>query len=531
MRHLWVVAAVVAVASATAVQATEKSERLHARGLLEFHAGHYPEALGLFDQALVADPQDPFTLYYRAVTKARLGDQAGEVQDLRAALKIKPDFNEAALELGLALVEQGKFDEATKWLQQARNTPELEAQASLFLGVAYLRLNDFDKARSFLTYAMKRDEQFTPTARYYSGIADLQQSRLDSAEAHFKYVIHARPDSQIAKESKVFLDRVAQARSDVYSVHGAIGMQYDSNVILAPSSELGADFARTDVRVAHQGDGRVTLNVGGSYLLGRSDWGRLTVGYEFYQSLHFQLSAFDLQDHQANVDFDAELGPLRYGVHGKYDYYLLQTDDFLREGTLSPRVALPEGDAGWTEIEFRLRRRDFLKSSITDPQTAPGFHLRDATYFSPSLTQLFFLGSRDRYLSLRYRFEKEETTYGSFSVTDDTGKTTTLTSREFNYDANQLGAGITWTFPYKITGEFDYAYRHFIYDPVPSQNRKDVEHLIILVAHRPITEHLSVDAGYFGQLNNTNRVDDVSKGTKLFEYERHIVSVSLEVRY
>ncbi len=529
------------MAPLAAAQAPEKAERAHARGLVEFHAGHYQEALGLFDKAIASDPRDPFSLYYRAITKARLDDTKGEIEDLRAALKLKPDFNEAALELGVALVNQGKFEEATKYLQQARNTPELEAEASLFLGVAYLRLGDYDKSRSFLTYAMKRDEQFTPSARYYSGIDDLQEHRLDSAEAHFNYVISARPDSQIAKESKIFMERIAKERSDNFELHGAVGFQYDSNVILAPNGTLASNFAQTDVGVTHQSDGRATINAGGSYLLARSDWGRITIGYEFYQSLHFQLSSFNLQDHQANVDFDAEWGPFRYGVLGKYDYYLLETDDFLREGTLDPRVALPEGGTGWTEVDFRLRRRDFLKSSITDnPNDLPGFRLRDATNYSPGLTQLFFLGSRDRYLALRYRFEKEETSYGNFFVTGQSGTPQIATSREFNYDANQLGAGIAWSFPFDITGEFDYAYRHFVYHPIYDAveqreiNRKDDEHLIILVAHRPLSEHLSVDAGYFGQFNNTNRVDDIgTEGSKqkLFEYERHIVSVSLEVRY
>jgi tetratricopeptide (TPR) repeat protein len=516
-RCLAAVVVVVVLLCAAGVQASEQSKRLHARGLVEFHAEHYQVALQLFEQAIAADPDDVYSVYYRAVTKARLNDRAGAIADLQSALKTKPDFDEAALELGVALVESGKFQDSLRWLEQARNTPDLYAQASLFVGVAYLRLGEYAKARSYLTHAATRDEKIMPTARYYSGIADYQQGRLDSAEANFNYVLSTRPDSQIATESKAFLQRVAQARSEVLELYGAVGFQYDSNVILAPTTDAASGTALKEAGVSNQADGRVTINAGAAYMLGRTDWGRLVVGYEFYQSLHFTLHDFNLQDHQANVDFDGEIGPFRYGVFGRYDYYLLKTDDFLREGTLTPRVGLPEGDVGYTEINFRVRRRDFLTSE---------FQIRDAINYSPSLTQLFFLGSRERYLLLRYQFDQEDTTQGT-------------KGKAFAYDGNQIGWGLAWTFPYDISGQFEYDFRHEAYpqevfDTVVSGDRKDAEHLIILVARKKLSEHLSLNAGYFAQLNNSNRIaffPESANPQKLFDYERHIASLSLEVRF
>ena len=49
------------VASGAAL-ASEQSERLYSRGLVDFHAGRYAEALKLFDQAVQADPNDPYAL-------------------------------------------------------------------------------------------------------------------------------------------------------------------------------------------------------------------------------------------------------------------------------------------------------------------------------------------------------------------------------------------------------------------------------------------------------------------------------------
>jgi hypothetical protein len=105
-------------------------------------------------------------------------------------------------------------------------------------------------------------------------------------------------------------------------------------------------------------------------------------------------------------------------------------------------------------------------------------------------------------------------------------------SRAFAYTANQVGAGLTWNFPWSIDAQLDYAYRHKVYEEKPSQNRKDQEHRIILLARRPLTEHIVLTAGYYGQWNFTNSVQLIGlRQVKLFEYERHIGAITIEARY
>ena len=79
-----------------------------------------PKALELFDQAVAADPADVYARYYRAVTRGRLNDVEGAIADLRVVLAAKPDFDQAALDLGVTLVQTGKYREALPWLEQAQ---------------------------------------------------------------------------------------------------------------------------------------------------------------------------------------------------------------------------------------------------------------------------------------------------------------------------------------------------------------------------------------------------------------------------
>ncbi len=496
---------------ASASEGSERSKRLYTKGLVEFHAGRLEEALRLFDEAVRADPRDAFARYYRAVTRNRAGDRQGAIDDLRKALELNPKLFDAALDLGVVLVEEGHYGEALTPLGTARNASELEAQALLYLGIALLRLDRASEARSYFWAALEKDPALEAVARYHLGVLDYQQGRWRRAKQEFLRVKELKPGSPVAEQAEQFLARLRRMERERWSAFGSFGFQYDSNVILAPASDFGASFAKSDVGVTQQADGRATLQLGGSYGIARTRTAQLAAGYEFYQSLHLELRQFDLQDHRAQISFSDRRAWGEWGAIGRYDYYLLDTDDFLREGSLLPFARVDEGTLGWTEISFQLRRRDFLK---------PEFHIRDATNYIPGVVQAFFLeGNRGRYLTFSYFFEVEDTAPGR-------------ASRAFAYTGNQIGAGMRWGFPWAVETQLDYAFRHKEYEPEPSENRKDREHRIILLARRKLTEHIVFTVGYFGQWNFTNSVQLIGlRQEKLFEYERHIGSITIEARY
>jgi tetratricopeptide (TPR) repeat protein len=140
--------AALALLTPKAAHASEAAGIAKAQGLIEFHHGNFAAALASFDQAHADDPADPYILYYRGVTRGRLLDLDGAIADLRAALTLKPDLDRAALELGVALVQTHAEAEAVRWLQQAQRSPELEGEASLYLGRAQFELGETDAARA-----------------------------------------------------------------------------------------------------------------------------------------------------------------------------------------------------------------------------------------------------------------------------------------------------------------------------------------------------------------------------------------------
>jgi len=400
-------------------------------------------------------------------------------------------------------VQMGQFSEALAPLQQARNLAQQDAQASLFLGIARLRLdqaaaalNDFERAG--------KDPQWARAAQYYQGVASYRLGDWDKAESHFRSVTSESPGSDMGREAVAFLAKIHAGETPKYHLYGAVGFQYDSNVVLAPSNAAIV----SQLSISQQADGRATLNFGGTYVPWHNDWVQLTVGYDAYQSVHLKLSEFNIQDHRGSIEAAANAGPLRLGILGKYDYYLLQTKSFLQEATALPWVVVPEGKLGRTELSYRMRRRDFKKSD---------FFVRDAFNHAADFKQYLYLGSPDRYLSVGYRFDREDPV-----INDRRLAPGQIDPNSFAYDGNEVNAGFGWTLPEAIFGELGYRYRHERY-AAQSNGRRDEVHEVVAALTKRLDAHLDLTAAYLGTINNSNNV--------LFDYERHIGSLALEVRF
>ena len=507
-------AAFAVLVSAVAASGSESSERLYSRGLLDFHAGRYREALSHFEGAVAADPDNALALYYRGVARSRLRDFPGAISDLKAALERRPDLSDAALELGVALIESGRHEEAIEWLERAQSSKDLDPQASLFLGVAQLRTGRNDAAEESLRRAAEGNPELQVSSNYYRGIAAYQDGDWSAAEVYFALVVEANPDSEMGREATEFLAAARARKGERYQLFGAVGLEYDSNVRLSPDNDVikGVEPQGT-IPPGDNADGRLTINAGGSFVPWRNDDVLLSVGYEFFQSLHFHLGEFNLQDHRPGAQIIARAGNLRFGLAGRYDYYMLQDQNFLQEGTGLPWVTIMEERVGRLELFYRVRRRDFLNDD---------FRIRDGTNHAPGLRQVVELGDPDRYFAFGYRFDRDDPKHSD------------VDSESFGYDGHEVGAEIGWLFPADVRALATYAFRRELYNSQSERpasvvlprlpQRQDSEHLIVVVASKQLTEHVKATCAYYGDINDSNQ-------EVLFQYDRHIGSVGLEVAF
>lgn len=515
----------VLVLAGSVARAAERAEMMYSRGLVELHAQRYQEAIVWFDRAVEAEPANATARYYRAMARARIEDRAGAIVDLEQALRLQPDFGRARLELGGLLTEEERYEEAIAQLKQIR-AAELQGDAALLIGVAELRRGNLDAARTSLRFAAERDPRLAATSSYYQGLIAYRQHENRLARQQFAAAIARQPGAAVNREALGALHGLRSGATQRYMLYAEAGFQYDSNVCLLPTDDSvgcapldSSDVGKGDL--GSEGDGRAVFTVGGLVKPVMTERFQLTTGYEFFQSVHFDLEEFNLQDHRPRVQATGDLGVLLLGLLGQYDYYLLQTNSFLQEITALPWVTVPEGGVGRTELFYRMRRRDF-KMLL--------FDVRDAFNHAAGARQVFYLGNPASYAFLGYRYDNEDPDEGIGAINP-------IDAQAFAYDGHEASVGIRWQWPYDIPTEASFAYRNERYDGAsrPSDGgdrRKDDEYRVRAYIEVPwtafapdfsLSQYLSFGLAYMWNLNDSNQ--------GLFDYQRHIASFTLQARY
>lgn len=476
-----------------------RAERLYTKGLGELHAGHNDAAIALFQQAVAENPKDMHALYYRGLGYGRAGRWQEAADDLQVVVASgDPSLGRARLELGYALYRLEHYNKAAAELEIASKDGPNADEALLLLGIVESRRGNHEAADAALAKVAAMEPAKAVAARYYQGLTAYRAGDNASATEHFTAVTREGGDSPFVAEAQSFLDSMGDGMSGKpWRVYGGLALEYDTNVALAPDDN---NLAENVYGISDQSDGRAVLTAGGRYSLVSTDKLRIAAGYDFLQSLHFDLDQYNVQTHKVGAEAEYLLGRVAIGLAGAYEHSLLETDSLLNGGTLLPWVRIDQGEFGRMEIYYRMRARDFVLNPY-GPE-------RDGVNQAAGVRQFFHLGARTRSLVIGYRFDNDS---ASHSVGD-----------QFNYDGNQFEVGLEWMLDFGLRAETMYAYRMENYSPA-SANRNDDEHQAMIRIEKRLSDLFWLTGSY---IYRDNRSDKQS-----YEYTRHITSFGVEVRY
>jgi len=511
-----IVSALIATLSLRPAWANVRSQALYARGLVAFDRGQWEQAYALFDRAVAADTLDAVALYYRGLTLARLKQYAAATRDIEHALQLNPALPHATLDLGIAYFDDGQYTQARTWLERAHQQGIERFTAAFFLGLTCYRTGDDPGAVKYLTEA-EADPDLRPSAHYYAGLALFRQGKTEAARTAMQQVMREQPQSEIGKAAQGAVGGApaagAAARQKPWSLYGEVGFQYDTNVVLAPS-DAGVKVAEG---ITKQADGRAVIGLGGAYQLLNNAVGSLTAEYDFYQSIHFNLTQFDLQGHRLRFDALAPPGKWSYGLSAMYDFYALDYQSFFQEGLGTPWISLNESDTAATQVYYTLRARDFFREPYRPARNGINNAAGIRQYFN-----LGTLGPGDWLLDFGYQFDAETTLNNG------------LDARDFQNIGNQgdidLHVPLYWLMHLQVAYLFrleDYQYPNSRSGPGVGQpfgfRRHDNESQFGVALRRSLTENVSAEIAYLGVINDSNISD--------FQYDRGIVAGSVRVTF
>jgi len=150
------------------------------------------DADNLFKEALARDPRNAQAYLGLALVSADGFDNAA-IQWGAKALELDPGNIATETDLGVALLQLGRIEEAISHLQRALGTNPGFAKARSNLGTAYLQEGRADEAAAQFNEALAADPGNFATITDL-GTAYVQKGQMEKAEAEFERALQINPD-------------------------------------------------------------------------------------------------------------------------------------------------------------------------------------------------------------------------------------------------------------------------------------------------------------------------------------------------
>lgn len=384
-------------------------------------------------------------------------------EEFRAALKEKPDDLFATLYLGISLSRSGD-KEAEATLKKALSMNPQEPRTNLELGILYFNRALYDEARDY-----------------------------------FENTIKLAPDTVLsgrAEEYLRFIERRGVPRR--WGLNISIGGQYDSNVV------LNSDDSPLPQGISDESDWRGVLYLKGLYNMVKSGKGQGSIGYSLYQSLHNELTDFNITQHLLELRGGYPVSPsLNLRGAYSYEYVYVGGDDYDSAHSISPSIIISEGKGFSTVVEYRYRDIHFMDSD------------------------LFANNSDRRGINNLFGITQSIPVHHSVLARVGYSHDEDSTRKEYwDYRGDKGFMGIKFSLPYRVLLDLYGEYYWKEYDgenPISGSKRRDEIQTYSASATKAFTDRYSMTIGY-SYIDNDSNLD-------LYTYKRGITSLFLNARF
>ncbi|MEE9149465.1 MAG: tetratricopeptide repeat protein, partial [Candidatus Tectomicrobia bacterium] len=472
-----------------ALGADKQAALAYAKGIVEFSNRNYLDALDHFRSAAELEPDNPDARFYLGLTLSRLGEYAEAISALEMSLQLDASRDYVHYPLGLAYFLVQRYSEALGQFKLAEQFDPQKAATQFYLGNTYHLLKQHRKALPPLQRAVALDASLAQASQYQQGLALFALERDAAARQAFEAVVEAAPESQVADNARRYLgvieDRASQRR--LFQVQGAIGFQFDDNVVLG-----------NDLEISRESDGRTVLSVQATLLPIHTLW-HLGAQYKLFQSLHFKLDDFDIRSHTAEVFTRYKLDRLTLRLTANYTYALLHNERFSEDVFIQSTATIKQTKTLFGVASLGYRLNNFFDDipATQDPEVRD----RDGWNIRSGYTQFLSLYKGRAVVSLSYHFtvERNEGT-------------------DWEYDAHDIGLGLQASLFGDVFLDLagSYSRRDYLHansfaaaplsrlDPGDSKERFDERWVASVTLARPLATYFLLSANYTHTSNVSN---------------------------
>ncbi len=135
------------------------------------------------------------------------GDSAASARHYRAAITLDAEFCEAMVNLGLALKDEGKLDEAIEWYQRARRLSRNNTTAIMNLALAFKKAGRASEAKALYQELLTFDDESTQAEGHFGLAQTMASADFGAALDHAReaYGLYRKLSSPLARDGALLL--------------------------------------------------------------------------------------------------------------------------------------------------------------------------------------------------------------------------------------------------------------------------------------------------------------------------------------
>ncbi len=184
------------------------AERSYGQGVAQLSRDDYQRALGYFEKAVEADPNYPEAWYQAGYCYGLLGRHAESLKASREAARLRPEWAETFVNIGVSSFALGQFREAVEAYQQAIKLDD-KAETQYALGLTFEKLaRPGEEMLAYKRAIALKPDHFGAIERL--GLALFKQKKYSEALTQFEQLRTYRPDAKtynLIGESQLELGR------------------------------------------------------------------------------------------------------------------------------------------------------------------------------------------------------------------------------------------------------------------------------------------------------------------------------------
>ncbi len=343
---------------------SESEDKELKAGILSLKVGDYENALEKFQKVLDINPLNADAYYYSGEVYSQTEEFDKAVSYYQKALLLNPELAKTHFQLGIAYYQLKQYSNALQSLSQAEIYSPQDAMVYYYQGAAYYDMKRYYKSVAPFKKVRELDPALTVLSYYWEGVSLFQQGLYNEAQFSLYQVKRLSPDSQLGKSADEFL-RAIEKRTQPFTFKASLGVEYDDNVTLQ-----SVDKDATEVSDKEDERAVANLKITGRKFLEPGEFG---ASYAFYQSLHQDLTEYNVQGHTGTLYFASNLRPVQPSILYSYDYYFVDNDKYLEKHTLSPSLNFFFASPHITQIYYQYEKNNYLISFDEDEYDKSGY--------------------------------------------------------------------------------------------------------------------------------------------------------------